>query len=348
MIVVHVLLYLMLSDMSNSQVDSVSLNEPNGITQDVNSQIGEYVTSVYEDSKGHIWFGTLQKGIARYDGKELKYFSVGDGFLTARIISVVEDSKGVYWFATGEGLANYDGHTVTNYQIKPGDFASNMVSQVFIDSKGSFWIGTWGGVFRFDGEEFKEFSIPYPRVSTTINEDTKNWITKITEDVHGNIWISRDGYGASKYDGASFKHYLKQDGLLSNNVTEIEVDNAGDIWFGTRVSEKDKSDPNKREGPGGLNKLTNNGIISFPEIESLNKNDVYEIYIDSSGYVWVSTIGDGVYRYDGNDFMKYDVPIAIMSMSKDSKGNLWLGGSGGLYRIDKNGEIDNVTSGGPW
>ena len=38
------------------------------VKEENSSQIGQYVTSIFEDSKGHLWFGTLEKGIAKYDG----------------------------------------------------------------------------------------------------------------------------------------------------------------------------------------------------------------------------------------------------------------------------------------
>jgi hypothetical protein len=37
-----------------------------------------------------------------------------------------------------------------------------------------------------------------------------------------------------------------------------------------------------------------------------------------------------------------------MSMMNDQKGNLWLSGAGGLYRINKSGDIINITTNGPW
>ena len=37
------------------------------VKEENSSQIGQYVTSIFEDSKGHLWFGTLEKGIAKYD-----------------------------------------------------------------------------------------------------------------------------------------------------------------------------------------------------------------------------------------------------------------------------------------
>lgn len=312
------------------------------------TQIGKYVTGVFEDSNGNLWFGTIEKGIAKYDGNQLKYFTKKDGLPSNRVTSVTEDTKGVLWFNTGEGIVKYDDGIFTTYRIEKDDWQSNSISQFFIDSKENMWVGTWGGVYQFDGEKFNSFLIPYPQVETPINEDTKNWITEIKEDYKGNMWFARDGFGACKYDGKSFTHILKRDGLHSNNVTEIEFDSKGNIWFATRVAEKDNPDPEKRVGKGGLNRMTNGKISSFPNVRGLYNGDVYEIHIDDSDKVWISTTDNGVYRFDGESFKNYNVPISIMNIMDDKKGNLWLAGAGGLYRINQNNEVINVTTNGPW
>lgn len=118
------------------------------------SQIAEYVTSIFEDSKGNLWFGTNGDGLARYDGKELYYFTTKDGLPSDRVTGIIEDSSGVYWMHTGEGVSKYDGKQFTNYQVGE-DFASNMVANLLIDSKNRFWVGTWNGVYTFDGKTFQ-------------------------------------------------------------------------------------------------------------------------------------------------------------------------------------------------
>jgi len=316
-------------------------------TNDTASQIGTYVISAFEDAGGNLWFGTLEEGIARYDGIQLKYFTKNDGLPSNRVTSVIEDAKGVYWFATGEGLSKFDGRNFTNFIVKKEDWGSNVVNQLFIDSKGQFWIGTWGGVYQFDGKIFTPFPIPYPKVDTPVNEDTKDWITEIDEDAEGNMWFARDGYGACKFDGTSFTFFLKKDGLHSNNVTDIEFDAEGNIWFGTRVAERDNPDPDKRFGKGGVNKLENNKMISFPDMKGFNDGDVFEIFKEGSN-IWISTTKNGVYKYDGRDFKNYPVPISIMDMMKDRQGIIWLAGAGGLYKINQKEEIINVTTKGPW
>jgi hypothetical protein len=54
-------------------------------------QLDAYVVEAFEDSKGHLWFGTNGQGAARYDGQSLTYFSVADGLCDATVTSIIED-----------------------------------------------------------------------------------------------------------------------------------------------------------------------------------------------------------------------------------------------------------------
>jgi sugar lactone lactonase YvrE len=237
----------------NMKIDSKGTNRlsvPDSITNTGNlpvstsKQIGEYV-GVFQDSKENFWFQTLEKGVAKYDGNNLVYLTENDGLPSNRIVDVIEDNSGNLWFGTGSGISKFDGKLFTNYSEKDG-LCSDMISNLFIDSKGNFWIGTWGGVCKFDGTRFEKFPIPYPKIETKINPDTKDWITSITEDSNGNIWFGRDGYGASKFNGDSFVHITTKEGLNSNNVQSIVEDKDGNIWIGTRVAEKDNAETDKR------------------------------------------------------------------------------------------------------
>lgn len=328
---------------SNDKRDNAINERP----KNVGSQIGEYVVEIYQDAKGNMWFGTLGKGVAKFDGKHLKYLTTEDGFPSNRITNVIEDALGNLWFVTGEGISKFDGKTVVNYSEKDG-LCSNMVSNLFIDSKGNFWIGTWNGVCKFDGTRFEKFPLPYPKIETKINPDTKDWVTSITEDKKGNIWFGRDGYGACKFNGNSFVHFTIKEGLNSNNVQSILEDKKGNIWIGTRVAEKDNPDASKRFGKGGLNKYDGRKFVHFPEIKGLSESDVYTIYKDNSNDLWISTTSNGIYNYIDNKFVNYKVPKATMAFLKDIKGNVWLGCAGGLYKVDKEGKTKNITTSGPW
>lgn len=336
---------------SNANTENNTSNHQS--IQKVDSQIGEYVVNIFEDSKGNLWFGTLEKGVAKYDGKTLTYLTMTDGLPSNRVVSMVEDLQGNLWFGTGSGLSKYDGKMFTNFTTKDG-LCDNSISNLLIDRKGDFWIGTWGGVCKFNGSSFTNFTLPIPTIKTSLNEDTKNWITQVFEDSKGNIWISRDGYGACKYDGETFTHVTKMDGLASNNVQDIQEDEQGAIWFGSRVAEKDHPNPEKRYGSGGLVKYDGEHFIPFPDIEGLSRNDVYQMYRDSKDNLWISTTGNGMYKYNGESFTNYPVvdPVtkkkkAVMSFLEDRKGTIWIGCAGGLFRLDS-GVATNITTNGPW
>ncbi len=334
------MLVILLCSMTNTAPSYAQSNATKG------TPIGQYVVETFEDSKGNLWFGTLEKGVAKYDGTKLQYLTMEDGLPSNRIVGVIEDANGDLWFGTDMGICRYDGETFTTFSEEHG-LISNLVSVLFIDSKGVFWVGTWGGVSQFDGRAFHTFTLPNPMIDTVSNQDTKNWITTITEDRKGTIWFGRDGYGATQYNGREFKTLTKKDGLYSNNVQSITEDDEGNLWFGTRVAEKDHPDENKRTGKGGLHQYDGKKMVHFPSMKALSENDVYEIYKDPSGVLWISSIKHGVYRYSDGAFKNYPVDGSTMSMLKDRKGTLWIGCAGGLFKLTSTG-IVNVTTAGPW
>lgn len=308
--------------------------------------IGDYLIELFEDSRGHLWFGTIEKGVARYDGQALRYFTTATGLPSNRVVSIVEDAQGHLWFGTDQGLSQYDGNSFTHYGAGEG-LDNTLVSTMLIDRKGNFWVGTWGGVYQFDGKRFAEFAIPYPIIETNPNEDTKDWVTAILEDANGAIWFARDGYGISKYSEGTFTHLTKKDGLNANTAQALVEDAEGNIWIGTRVGERDQADADQRSGQGGLNKYNGQEVVHFPALAGLHKSDVYALYKDRAGHIWISTTGHGVYRYDGTAFKHYAVPKSSMNFMEDQTGNLWIGCAGGLYRLQGKKAIP-ITTAGPW
>jgi ligand-binding sensor domain-containing protein len=344
---------LLFSCGSPSNSKAAEANRP----PDPNSQqIADYVVEIHEDKKGNLWFGTVGEGVARFDGKNLTFLNVDSGLVDNTVVAIAEDRQGNMWFGIHGGLAKYDGKTLTNYTTKDG-LCNDRVSQLLIDKSGILWVGTWGKVCRFDGILFTEFELPIPVIELQPYQTTMNWVTEIMEDSKGNIWFGRDGYGACKWDGKQFTHYTKKDGLLSNNVQVIREDQQGNIWFGCRVTENDHPDSDKRRGAGGISRFDGKTFTQFPEIAGLSTNETYAIHMDKTGNVWVGTNKLGVYKYDGKGFTLYQetdrkdiVSIfgyGVQHLLKDSKGTLWIGLSGGLFRLD--GEvIRNVGRGGPW
>lgn len=316
--------------------------------------IDEYVVEIFEDRNGILWFGTIMSGVARFDGKTLTYLSEKDGLPGNTVVSIAEDKDGNLWFGTHSGLSRYNGITFTNFKEKDG-LCNDRVSNLLIDKNGTLWVGTWKGVCRYDGKEFSTFDIPKPDVEPHFNTATREWVTEIMQDGRGNLWFGRDGYGACRYNGHDFQHFTTKDGLPSNNVQVIEEDNQGNLWFGSRVAENDHPDPDKRTGAGGLCRYDGKNFTVYPTWQGLHHNDVYSIFADESGDVWIGATKVGVYRYDGNHFtlhrgtdrMDLTYSFGVQDIKKDRSGRLWFGFSGGLFRL-MDSSIVHVSQQGPW
>lgn len=66
------------------------------------------VFSIGEDSTGNIWFGTVENGAWRYDGKTLKNYTAVDGLTSQDILCIYTDRRGDLWLA-GNGVFKFNG-----------------------------------------------------------------------------------------------------------------------------------------------------------------------------------------------------------------------------------------------
>ncbi len=319
------------------------------------AQLSAYIVAALEDSKGNLWFGTVGDGVIRYTptpsvlpGERLTYFTTEDGLADMVSCSIVEDRQGNIWIGSHDGATRFYGTTFTAFKTPEGLHGPGCV--LLADRNGSLWAGTNDGAFHFDGTRFQPFDIPIPPIDDPSHKWVAGKVWAIMEDSKGNIWFGRDGYGACKYDGKSFTHFTKKDGLCSNNVASITEGPDGGIWFGSITSDH----PQYIE-EGGVSRFDGSTITRFPEVRGLTANDVYDIFTDRSGAIWIGAVRVGAYRFDGKTFTLFDQTdrpdltknFGMQSFVEDRHGTQWFGFSGGLFRFNGSMFV-NVTRGGPW
>ncbi len=328
-------------------------------TYDSSPQIAQYVVEIFEDKKGNLWFGTMEKGAACYDGKELKYYSTKEGMCGQTISSFAEDKEGNIYFGGHTGICKYDGKTFTNILTTSGlhDQGDGWAS-VQSDKSGNIWVSTNNGVFQLKGTKLVEFKLPIDKSRITSFSITQGGAGLDLEDSSGNLWFGTDGYGILKFNPITeqFTHFTKKDGLCTNNISTIIEDSKGRIWVACVQS----SQP-EMTYDGGLCRYDGQTFTKFPDIRGLSQNDIYTVYEDQSNNIWIGATGVGVYRFKDEKFTLFNKTdrfdliqgFGLQGALTDSKGRLWFGFSGGLFRFDENaadGEpsIINVMKEGPW
>ena len=111
-------LILLFSLNSNAQNESVRF-EHIGIEEGLSN---ESITTIFQDSKGYMWFGTMD-GLNKYDGYTFtKYrFDPFDSNSLAQnfIYTIFEDKQGSIWIGTHEGLCRFDRSTEKFIRYRP-------------------------------------------------------------------------------------------------------------------------------------------------------------------------------------------------------------------------------------
>jgi ligand-binding sensor domain-containing protein len=109
-----------------------------------------YVLSAVIDARQVKWFGTWGGGLARFDGRTWKNYTMRDGLAGNVVNSIAIDRRGILWLGTDAGVSRFDGSKFKTFTTADGLY-HDAVYAVAIDGTGAKWFGTYGGVSRYTG-----------------------------------------------------------------------------------------------------------------------------------------------------------------------------------------------------
>ena len=75
---------------------------------------------------------------------------------------------------------------VQHYDNRNG-LSNSSINKLFTDADNILWVATWDGLNMYDGNTFHVFNYRKDNDSKSIGS---NVIQNITEDKHGNIWVT--------------------------------------------------------------------------------------------------------------------------------------------------------------
>lgn len=316
------------------------------------------VFTICQDSTGMMWFGTMD-GLSRYDGYEFRVWRNAAGDAASLQSDIIKhlfvDADGLIWIGTDKGLSLYqprndsflncnvgevcglaqaDGgelYVAADGQLKifnlekgewrDGGLRGGVSPSVLCRDSDCLWIGCReGGLYRMDTADGEVRKIPELLSRAMVSAVFRNGT---------NLWVATEGDGLWKVemDGKTCiaaEQISKKDGLPSNFVRSISIDEDGRLWVGTY---------------GGLCILdgevfrTVNGDAS--QEGALSQNSVRSICRDNQGGMWLGTYYGGVNWYHPlkNRFSTLRrEPSArtlndnvVNCISEDASGKLWIG-----------------------
>ena len=305
---------------------------------DKHSLSHNYVSTLFEDSKGHLFIGTYG-GVQLYHPdtdtfSEIPIFEDGTPY-NQHVVAIVENNNGKL-LVTGHRLVEM---TIVNDTLKvkkisqSDDFVG--IGRMIKDKQGNIWINKrYNNLFRYNPEN--QTQKPYLQGKASMAQ------TCFYEDPKGNFYIGTQKNGLLTYDSEidDFHFVLDSQGrAMPQAICCLFAAPSGAIYIGTDGNGLKIYNPESREVEDS--QLGN--IIFNP-----NKLKIHAILQDRNGILWLGIYQKGVmmvlpqtnnFHYIGYKSFEKNLigSNAITAIQVDKDGCCWVGtDNDGIYKLSVN------------
>lgn len=185
--------------------------------------------AVAVDDQNRAWIADDSKGVVVLDsqGNQVMSFTTAEGLPGDNVQAVLWDGNGTMWIGTNQGLAKYANNSLSVVFGKDSkDIPNVYVRALALDPDGSLLIGTFTGVSVFDGQK-----------ATTLVDFMKDGysdarLTTLASGADGNVWIGTDKGLLHGSPSAGWSMMTTANGLLTNYISALRVDQYNAVWVG--------------------------------------------------------------------------------------------------------------------
>jgi signal transduction histidine kinase/ligand-binding sensor domain-containing protein len=277
---------------------------------------------VFVDRNQGLWITTDTSGLVRIPHPErlkdrvisktsdaLQKFASKDGLGADDCSFVLEDREGNIWVATRDGLDQFRDTALVPVALPTSLFRVGIAPA----GGGDIWVnGSWNYVARIHGDSRNLSFMPADAF-------------KPYRDPAGVTWLMGDSLAQWK-DGRFRKVALSPDGLAGSWGTwQVAGDGFGKLWaFSTGH---------------GFFFLDHGRWKAWATPPELAKQRVADMFSDSTGRIWVSTVEGDIITLDKGNVVdhpvKPDSPLRnVKVFAERAPQEIWTGGTGGLVLID--------------
>ena len=296
------------------------------------------------DRDDNVWLGTFNGGVNVHQTHKTRFETFNHSGNSSNelsnrsVLGLCQTTDGNIWIGTdGGGLNLFDRSNNRFSTIRnPNNLPNYVVKTIFEDTQKRLWLGYYNGglaLYNRQNGSFKHYlSSPTDPLSITNNS-----VWSIAADPSGKLWVGTVN-GINLFDpetGTSQRFYSQNNdptSLSHDGIMVVFADNKGQIWVGTEHS--------------GLN-LYNRDKNNFTRLQhrstdalSISSDYIRAVFEDSRGCLWIGTEGGGLNLWLGDGKFKHYsaqnglISDAIMGISEDPNGQLWLSAFEGVSRFD--------------
>lgn len=293
-----------------------------------NGLSNERIRCIQSDNFDNIWLGTYFGGIMRFNYKDFIAYTPKEGLISNQILTIIEDEKNDIIIGSFDGVSKLkiknDKLKSIKYVTTENGLLSNHVQTIYKDHNGYYWYGTDKGITILKQNKTihitKENGLKEEEV-TVIKYYNERYYVGTTNGL-AEIHVSNN------YKTIDVNFTTIHDGLAGREISFIEQDSLGQIWFGF--------------SDGQLSILSVNQMVN--PILSGDVNEITSIAFDGYNRVWLGTNGRGLqYGQYSSETKKLDLENISTSENLSSnyifsllhfQNQLWVGNEKGLDLID--------------
>jgi signal transduction histidine kinase/ligand-binding sensor domain-containing protein len=347
-----------------------------------NGLSSDHMVKTLEDNEGRIWTCNVETGIDILDlnSKKIKRLGKAQGLVNELVLGLAKNNSGDIYFAgynNGIDVVNISKATWKHIDSAQG-IKNNTIYNLLSDGEGRLWAGTINaGLFVISRNADSLINI------SSDDGLGDNSVLNLTLDNHQNMIVCTNAGGLNIFppSGTTAHHITKKDGLIDNDVWGIFEDNKQRIWLGTyqgiNIIKPDHRIAELLANPGGNNRTEvviqtgpdqyavsgfGSGLLLIDEArhtlerigmkEGLVSNNIFELYQDKNGNLWMGTVDAGLMVFDPKKrTIRYLNQASglnsnrVAAVIEDSTGKFWIGTGGGINVLDTSkNTIQNYTT----
>ncbi len=278
--------------------------------------LNEYsIEVIYEDKDGVIWVGTASNGIFFYKDNQFRPLKEVRLHLQGAVGSIFEKNNAIYFTSLRGDIVRYENDKIARIV----DFSQTRGILFAKTINKRTWVGTDNGIRVLQADSLADS--PYPKINAI--KDALD----ILEDQNGFLWVASET-GLYRYNTKNKKleNYTEGQGLPSNTLQKILVDEEGSIWIAMFR--------------GGLAQILDGKFVNISPSEGLCSNIVYSIIQFTPDKYLVAGESDSLSIIYGNTVRNAELPLKLPSqrirhLLFDADSSLWISTYNGLVKVTR-------------
>jgi len=323
-----------------------------------------HIVSVYIDRYGEAWIESMADGVTHFDpfGGTVKHYKMNVDKTNPNVLLpsfvIFEDVNDILWVCPrGGGFSRYNriDRRLEYFFNEPGSDDRrfpNLIHSAMSDNQGNLWMCTITRGIEKISFFPNQFRVISPKQVTSSHSE--NEVRAIFEDNNRYLWAAtRDGRVYLFDPEHKMVGFLRDNGTFSSGeafnalIYVITQDRKGNIWMGSKGRGLFRLEPTGSSSPCCYR------ITGFRHDDddpwSLSHDNVYSIYEDPAGRIWVGTFNGGLnYISDENGRLRFinsynrlkNYPYSnhkrVRYITSDHNDRIWVGTTSGLVIFDRN------------